>query len=326
MATPSTSLATLRPDLGGSLEEFNLAMDRQGFIGHLVLPVLEVARPSGKFGRIPIESLLQNRETRRSSKSGYNRGDYQFTEDSYATEEHGFEEPVDDRDAEIYGEYFDAELYAAERARDAVMRAYEIRAAALVFNTSTWTGDALTTGISTVWSNHTDATPIDDVEAAILAAYNGSGLWPNALIVNRLVFRHLRQCAQIIDRIESAGAGSAAKAADITAAQLASVFDVDRVIVAGASRNTADEGQSAALSQIWASDKAMVARVATGSDIKEPCLGRTLHWGQDGSTFGAAMETYRDETVRADIVRARMETDEKVFHKEAAHLLTGITQ
>ena len=31
MPAPSESLATLRPDLGGSMEEFDLAADRQGF-------------------------------------------------------------------------------------------------------------------------------------------------------------------------------------------------------------------------------------------------------------------------------------------------------
>ena len=61
MPSPSTALATLRPDLGGSFEEFDLAMDRQGFIATRVLPVLEVAKASGVFGKIPIEQLLKVR-------------------------------------------------------------------------------------------------------------------------------------------------------------------------------------------------------------------------------------------------------------------------
>ena len=61
MSSPSTSLATLRPDLAGSFQEFDLAMDAAGFIAHRVFPTINVAAASGKFGKIPVEQLLQQR-------------------------------------------------------------------------------------------------------------------------------------------------------------------------------------------------------------------------------------------------------------------------
>ena len=69
----------------------------------------------------------------------------------------------------------------------------------------------------------------------------------------------------------------------------------------------------------------MVARVAETQDHREPCIGRTFHWGEDGSTIGGTVETYRDENIRSDIVRNRLDVDEKRLVIESGHLLTNIT-
>jgi hypothetical protein len=325
MPAPSSSLATLRPELAGSLEEFNLAMDREGFIAHRVLPVFEVMVASGVFGRIPIEQLLQNRETSRAPRAGYSRGTYQFTTDSFACKEYGAEEPVDDREAKLYANYFDAEMIATQRAIDAVMRDAERRVSALIFNATTWTGSDLTTGVTDEWDDLTNATPITDVEAAVRKVYANTGLWANALIINRLVFRNLRNCAKVIDRIMSLGAGNPAKPSDVTTQMLAQVFDLPYILVAGGTENTKEEGLSFVGSPLWSNEYAMVARIATTNDISEPCLGRTFHWSADGSTVGGTIESYRDETIRANVIRARHDVHEKVLYVECGHLLSNIT-
>lgn len=325
MPHPSSSLATLRPDIASAFEEFDLEMQRRGYIASQVLPVFETAEQSGKFGRIPIEQLLDNRDTRRAPGSGYNRGTFTFTAESYATEEHGVEEPIDDREAKMYRHYFDAELIAGQRAFESVLSSAEQRVADMVFNTSTWTGASLTTAVSVPWSTYATATPVADVEAAILKVWANSGLWPNALIMERHVFRHLRQCAEIIERIESNGAGGSTLAGNITTQQLATAFDLDKIIIAGSAKNSANEGQAVSIGSIWPQDKVMVARVAIGNDFREPCLGRTFHWAGDGSDYDGRFESYRDETVRSDIIRVRHDVDEKILYPQAGHLLTAVT-
>lgn len=324
MPSPTSALSTQRPDLAASFEEFDLMMDSRGFIGQRVLPTVDVAKQSGNFGKIPIEELLQNRETKRASGSGYNRGDWNFEPATYACDEHGLEEPVDDREAEMYRDYFDAELVAAQRAMRGVLESQERRIASLVFNATTWTGSSLTTAITNEWDDATNATPIADVEAAIQKVYDGSGLWPNALIINRKVFRNLRQCSEIIDRVKYQGFQDV-RTENITTAALAQVFDLDQIIVAGGTKNTANEGQTASLSPVWSGEYAMVAKVATGSDFREPCIGRIFHWSGDGSSEDGTVETYRDETARADIVRVRHDVDELILYPQAGHLLSNIT-
>lgn len=327
MPSPSSSLATQRPDIAESFMEFDLEAELGGYIGTQVFPVVEVQKQAGNFGKIPLEQLLKERETRRAPGSGYSRSNWTFEPATYSCEEHGAEEPVDDREAEMYSDYFDAEVVAAMRARADVMRNAEQRIADAVFNSTTWTGASLTTGITNEWdSNHTaNAVPIDDVEAAVNTMYDNSGLWANALIINRKVFRNLRLLDQIKEAIESQGAGQASKQRDITPALLAQVFDLDYVIVAGGSKNTANEGQSASIAQLWSSEYAMVCRIATSADFREPCIGRTFHWGADGSTIGGTFESYREEQTRSNIIRNRHDVDEIVLYPQAGHLLSNVT-
>ena len=183
-------------------------------------------------------------------------------------------------------------------------------------------GASLTTDVSGVpWATVATAKPLTNVEAAVQKVYDNSGLWPNALVLNKKVFRNLRNTPEVIDRIASSGAGDRNLASDVTLQMLAAAFDLDYIIVAGGSQNTAKEGQTASVGQIWSSTYAMVCKVAISSDPKEPCVGRTFHWGADGSSIDGAIETYRDETVRGNVVRVRHDVDEIVLYAQAGHLL-----
>jgi len=324
MPSPTSSLATQRPDLATFLE-FDLESEKNGYVATQVFPVIDVQSQAGNFGKIPIEQLLQQRDTKRAPGSGYARGTWTFDKAVYATEEHGAEEPVDDREAKMYSEYFVAEQISTLRAFSAVLRNAEQRVADAVFNTTTWTGSSLTTAVATPWSTLASAVPITNVEAAVQKVYDNSGLWANALIINRKVFRNLRNCSSIIDRINASGAGSPSKASDVTVEMLKAVFDLDYVIVAGTSKNGAKEGQTASPSQIWSSSYAMVCKIATSPDMREPCIGRTFHWSQDGSSIGGTVETYREEKSRSDIIRVRHDVDEVTLYAEAGHLLSNIT-
>jgi hypothetical protein len=328
MASPSTSLASVNnrnSDLGGSLEEFNLLAESEGYIGSIVAPVLDVDKQAGTFGRIPVEQLLKERETLRAPGAGYSRGTWTFEPDSYATVEHGTEEPVDENEAEIYADYFDAELVSRNRATAAVLRNAEKRWAAKIFDAAVWTGSALTTAITNEWDDYTNATPINDVEAAVRKMWDSSGIWANALVINRHVFRNLRLCAQIIDRIASSGAGQSTKPSMITVEQLQSVFDIPKIIIGGGAKNTANEGQSATFGKIWSDEYAMVCRVAESNDVREPCIARTLHWGKDGSTVLGTVEDYEEPQTRSKIIRVRHQVAEKIFYAQAGHLLSNVT-
>lgn len=319
-ASPSSSLATLRPDLA-TFEEFDIIRDMEGFIGLKVFPKFTSQVQAGTFGRIPIEALLKQPETKRAPRSGYSRRDWQFTTDSFATEERGVEEPIDDREAKIYANYFDAEVIARNRGIRSIIEAHERDVAAATFNTTTYTGSSLTTAVSVQWSTPATATPVTDVENAVLKVWANSGIWPNALVLSKQLFRKLRFCSQIIDMAKAQNFMDV-RPGSITAAQLAVVFDLEQIIVAGGSKDTAAEGQTTVVASIWDKSMAMVCKVSESNDISLPCIGRTIEWAGDGGVDGV-VETYRDETIRGEVVRVRNDRQVKRMYTEMGHLLTN---
>jgi len=311
-----------------SFAEYDLEMNQRGFIAQKVAPVVEVALVSDNPGKIPIEQLLKVGDGRpRAPRGSYPRGSWEFTKWSYTTQDYGWGEPLDDRERKMYQYLVDAEQICVARAYNNVLLNAEIRMAALLFS-ETWTGGGATlyTDVGTTeWAqaNWATATPIEHIEAAVRYVHSNSGLWPNALILNRLKYRDLRQCTQIRERIVASGAGSPAKASDITPAMLASIFDLDMVLIAGGDKDSATEGQATKIASVWG-DYAMVAKVATTNDIREPCVARTFHWGENGSQIGGAIKQYREEAIHSDIYEVSHEVDEVVMYTECAHLIGGI--
>jgi hypothetical protein len=219
----------------------------------------------------------------------------------------------------MYGSFFSAEEIAAVRARSAVMVDAEKRAAALLFNTGTWSP----TAVGTEWNTAATATPLTDVETRVQALYDESGIWPNALIISRKVFRNLRNVTQIVERIKYQGMMDA-RAGAITVEAMSQAFDL-QVIVGGGTKQNATEGQTSDPEAIWDDEYALIAKVATGQDFREPCVGRTFHWSEDGSAIGGTVESYREEQTRSEIIRVRHDVDEIVLYSGAAQLLSNIT-
>lgn len=318
MATsPATQIATLRPDLRDALMEFDLQADQAGFVGLKIAPVIEVDTPAGQYPKIELKELLKNRTTNRASDGGYSRGDGKGTKDAYQTEEHGFEERVDEREATMFREWWDAELLAAERTRDAVLRNHNQRVIDLALAV------ANTTAAATPWTTVATATPIDNVRTAKLAVRSRCGVVPNVMVIDYDRLEYLKGCAQVIDRIKYSGIDDPKK---VTLQMLAALFELEEVIVSGSVTNSANEAQVASIASMWTASNALLfVRAPEGSnDMKRPQFMRTFHWGADGSEIGGTFESYRDEARRSDIVRHRLETDEKVVYSDCAQRITGI--
>lgn len=321
MPAPSNLSTFQRPDLGLNFEEFDLLAAKEGYIASQVLPMMDVGLQTSGFSRIPIGELLRDVDLKRASGSGYQRDDFVFERDNYATEERGAEELIDDRERKIYAYTVDAERIASDRAMIKVLRDYEREVANAVFNTTTWTGSALTTAVGTAWSTFASADPVADVHAALSKVRDSSGIIPNTMIIDWDVWRVLQSVDSIIDRVKHSGYDDPKQ---FSPATLATLFGVDEVLVAGGIRNTAAQGAAASLSKIWNPNYAMLCKVARSEDLKEVCVGRTFHWAEDGSSDTVSMEQYREEKRRSDVLRGRMEYHAKILYPQTAHLLTGV--
>jgi hypothetical protein len=338
-ASPSASLATLRPDLAQSFEGFDLEAQEKGYIGTEFLPTTAVAEQAGNYGIIDPGQMLVTRSDTRAPGSAYESGNVTFRALKFACQEHGVVEYVDDREAKMYKNYFDAESFAARRARNVVLTNREKRLVTLLTDaTNNFTAalgnygvqgaGAFTTtsgGASGVaWSQQATSDPVTDVEIMSMALYNNSGLRPNRMAVSYQTFWNLRRNTNIQTQIKYSGLDDPKMAFNTAKTILAEVFGVDKFIVAAAQKATNNQGQTLALSPIWPTGSVIMARAATSGDFRETCLGRCFHWEEDGSSPQGTVESYRVEERRSNAIRVRMDQDEQVILPTAGFLLTGI--
>ena len=302
MPNPTSDTAIQRPDLGALVYEYMQNGPSMGYIGLEVMPLFPVAYQSASYPVIPTEALLKVQDTKRAMRGSYNRSDYEFEEGYYSTKENGWEEPVDDRERNLYANKFDADVVAVRRATQHILRGQEKRIADKVFNATNFTNH----DVDNEWNDAANATPIADVETAKLAVRSACGMVANTLVISYSTYSDLKQCADIVDRLIYTFPGIDINR--LTSQQLAAIFDVERVLVGGAVYDSAKKGQAASIADLWSNEYAMVTVTSSG-DLTQPCIGRTFLWTSE-SPDNVVTEQYRDETRRSDIFRVRHDTDE----------------
>lgn len=318
MASPNSTTYE-RPDIGQAFEEFPLEASRAGFVGLQVAPVFEAAEQTGVFPRVPAEALLEERETKRAPKAGYSQGDWEFEQDSYATEEHGAEELIDERQMRIYAYALDYEMICAKRAVDIVLRRFERDVASAAQSTTNFGA----TAIAIPWDQPAAAVPIDDFQSEIETFKTACGLLPNLVVLTDKQVRKLRLVQSIRDQVKFSGLDDPKFPNEEFVRILAQMIGVERIVIGNAVRNSGKKGQAATFSNIWDNTKAGLYRVAMSADLEEICALRTFTWTGDGAGMAGAFETYYNAAKRGDVVRFRHERKLKVMRSECGRVLTG---
>jgi hypothetical protein len=98
---------------------------------------------------------------------------------------------------------------------------------------------------TTQWSDYNNSDPISDIATGIESIRSKIMKPGNVLLLGQQVYNALIDHPDIIDRIKYSQIGIANEAL------LARVFGVDKVIIAGALRESAVEGQPSSLAYIW---------------------------------------------------------------------------
>lgn len=320
MATPNG--VYLRPDIDAAFVEFDAASAEAGFVGLELAPPFMTPEQSGDFPRIPIEAVLEEADTARSPKGGYHQSDMEFEQDSFATREHGAEERIDERQAKIYASLYAFEVVKAGRARYKVLNNLEreIRDAAQSM------GQAAAASVA--WDQPLTADPVKDVFDQMDLFIDGCGFEPNLGWLTDKLLRKLARVASIKDQIKYSGMDDpklmtepTKRAAFLRA--LADLFGLERLVVAGARRNTAAKGKTFSGGTIWDSTQFGLIRVSKSQDLEDPSAMRTFVWDGDGAGLGGVFETYRNESVRSDMMRFRHERKVKKLLETGVRRITG---
>lgn len=310
----------LRNDLALALDEFDLIANQDGFVGLKIAPAVEVSLQSDSYPLMKVADKLRRAQTLRNEDGTYTGSDLSANTDSYKTEDHGHEVRVDDRNANRFKQVLNSDMQAAEIARDVVLASHNARVidAALAISNST----AVTDNSGKAWTDPLSDI-IGDVRRARIKVRNRGGGKANVLCVEFEVFEAMRDNDAILEIIKYSGFDNPKKE-NISATVLAQALGLDEIIVADALTNTANRNATPVLASMWPKATALLFTRSTRGTAAKVQFMRTFHWGEDGSRVGGSFEKYRSEAKRGYVVRARMETQEKVVYAAAGEKLTSV--
>ncbi|MBM3365364.1 MAG: hypothetical protein FJY48_06595 [Betaproteobacteria bacterium] len=314
----TNAAAIFRSDLAGVVEQ---AKDfESNLIGTRVMPILNVPLRAGQYPCFKLKEgqLLKSDVKNRTPYSTYARGTRSFTQETYTAEEYGYEEAVDDTVALDVSRFFDAEVVAAKLCLRKLLLAHELRVAAQIFNTSTFT----TTNSSTAYTTANLAT-FDvglDVESAIdriLAL--GESRDNLRVVMSNTVWTRIKASTKFQNRLRGTGL-STDTILNASQQAAAEVFGVAEVLIGRASYDSAKEGLAFSSANVWSNSYIWVGSVTDASSgYFGGGTGFTLNWQEYGSPTGVF--TYRDESIKSDIVRAAHYVSEKVVNSNAAQIV-----
>lgn len=242
----------------------------------------------------------------------YKEIDYSLTYDTYRAHEYGLEFPLDDRIRRNAVGIFDAESKGTQRLTNNILNGREKRVASLVLSTAAVTQNTTLSGTSQ-WS-HASSDPVATVTAGRKIIQNATGQSPNKLAFGKDVLEAL-----YINPAIKAFLGTD-RGSIVTLELLAELFRVDEVMVGSQLANTAKEGQTIALGDLW-SDNALLFHQAPYSgtaDQYEPSFGYQFRV-QDLQT-----ERYRSNRRKSDVVRVTEIGAEKIVAPALGYLIKDV--
>jgi hypothetical protein len=255
----------------------------------------------------------------RSPYSAYARGTRAFVQDTYTALEYGYEEAVDDTVTLDVARFFDAETVAAKLAKRKLLLAHELRAAAKIFDSGTFT--ATNSGTAYTTANIATFDVGADVQEALdRMLAKGESTSSAKVVIPYPVWTRLRASTKFQNRLRGTGLSSDTILNASTQAA-AEVFGVSEVLIGRASYDSAPEGVAFAAANVWANTFIWVGNVTEASSgFFGGGAAFTLNWSEYGPVIGVS--TYRDESIKSNIVRASHYTAEKVVNANAGQLIT----
>ncbi len=197
---------------------------------------------------------------------------------------------------------------------------WENRVANLVINSS---NVGTVANVASLWSDHTNSDPLGDFDTAIQRVCDLTGYLPNRAVIGWEAWRHLKRNTALRALLFPSPGGTEPTAGLIRTDQVANVFDLDRVLVGGAVRNTAAEGLSIALSDIWG-PHAFVYYVPNQPSKETPSYGYSFRWIGPGLQNLTVEDLGFDRRLKGNILDVSFYQDERVVGSNFGTVIASV--
>ena len=252
-----------------------------------VFPIVPVKKESDVYFIYDL-SNLRLEETLRANRSKANLIERDFSQASYNLEEHALAELITDRDRANADKPLSLDIDTTEDLEEKIQIRQEVDTAGIAFTTTSWS-NTLSISAAAAWST-TGTVPLNQILTGTSLILQDAHVRPNRAVLGWESFKSLKVNTSTLDMIKYTERGI------ITEDILASLWDLDKVIVGRASYVNSPEGRTNTSTFIW-DDKCLVYYVPQAAKLKTPAAGYNLIIGQQRK-----VKKWRDESYGGDFI------------------------
>lgn len=252
--------------------------DTANFVADKVFPIVGVQKQSDRYFMYKKEDWFRDDARLRAMGTESAGGDYDIDNTpTYFCNKYAFHKDVFEEDRVNADNPLQPDQDAMEFVVDKILLNRENNWAKTYFKKGVWGQDM--TGASsgsagtsiTFWDDYDHSDPVADIANMATAMSEVTGKRPNTLTLGRKVYDALRQHPDILDRIKFTQRGV------VTSDILASLFDVDRILVANSIQNTANKGQAANM-KFTLGNNALLTYAPPSAGLKRASAGYIFSW------------------------------------------------
>ena len=268
-----------------AMTQFSVAyiQEESNFIASQVFPTIPVNRQSDIYYKYDSGDFLRDEAQQRAAYSESAGGDYGVeAEDPYFCRKHAFHKDLAPEEKLNYDEPLNADQDAVTFVTQKMLIRREQMWASKFFKTGVWdvdmTGvDSTPTGNQMLQWDQTGSDPIGDITKQSVYMASKTGYRPNTLVLSPYVFYALKNHYDILDRIKYTQKGI------VTTDLLATLFEVDRVLIAWSIVNSAEKGATDDVDFIYGAN-ALLCYSPKTPGLRQPAAGYTFAWtGLEGA-------------------------------------------
>ncbi|HAS3046037.1 TPA: phage capsid protein [Vibrio parahaemolyticus] len=218
-----------------------IAYRNRKLIADSVLPRIPVGNERFSWNKFETAQVTTVPDTEVSRKGLTNEVEFQSTEQTDKTVDHGLETAVPQGDIDNAPENYDPLDNAVESTTDLILLAREIRTATTVFDPTNYSHK------DTVANGNKFDNPDADLLGYLLEMLDDPLVRPNTFTLGRREWTKLRRNKALVKAIH----GNSGDSGAITTAQLAELLELDNVFVGEAFLNSAKKGKTPQHQKVW---------------------------------------------------------------------------
>lgn len=287
------------------LTNVSVGYKNESYIAEQFFPTVTVEKETGIYFVRDKENLRAPADARRGEFDRANRVSNTLSEATYTLEEKSLETPISDRVMRNASDPFDPKANATELVSEKLLLDNEKD-----LKTTILASGANNTDVAGAW-----ATASEDIVGLVRSKATlikkATGFAPNTALIAHDTLQVILKNTAFIDSVKYTNMVND----EVLYGALAKWLNVQKILIGGATENTAKEGQTDSLSFVW-DDLFILAYVAPSASLWTPTSGYRLT--QAGARY---VDTWYEQEIKSTMVRANDVYDNKVIDPFAMEIL-----